>query len=213
MHVVKNQLEAVQVKQYSETLLPTDHGLFRCIIYRDAENLEHIAMVRGEISGQDRVLCRLHSECLTSEVLGSLKCDCKAQLDAALEAVAAAECGLVIYLRQEGRGIGLGNKIKAYALQEEGLDTVDANRQLGFDDDLRRYDVASAILDDLQVGSLLLLTNNPDKLDGLRSCSPRGLERVPLVTGTNRYNRPYLEAKRDRMGHMLDLGISSLPPR
>lgn len=210
MHIVKKNA-ADLVTRYAETELPTSHGMFRSIVYRDNDGAEHIVMVRGDLAGQDRVLCRVHSECLTSEVLGSLKCDCKSQLDAALEAVAAAERGLVIYLRQEGRGIGLGNKIRAYALQAEGRDTVDANRDLGFADDLRRYDVASAILDDLQVGSLLLLTNNPDKITGLQSCSERAIERVPIVVGTTRYNRSYLEAKRDRMGHMLDLGASALP--
>jgi GTP cyclohydrolase II len=200
------------VERYAETRLPTVHGMFRCIVFRDAQQVEHIAMVRGVVRHEERVLCRVHSECLTSEVLGSLKCDCKAQLDAALEAVAAAERGVVLYLRQEGRGIGLGNKIRAYALQELGLDTVDANRHLGFDDDLRRYDIASAMLDDLRVRSILLLTNTPDKVEGLRQTSSREIERVPLVVGTNRYNRDYLETKRDRMGHMLDLGRSSNLP-
>ena len=209
MHIVEKPAEGTVVR-YAETDLPTSHGMFRSIIYRDQNGAEHIAMVRGDIAGQDRVLCRVHSECLTSEVLGSLKCDCKSQLDAALEAVAAAERGLVIYLRQEGRGIGLGNKIRAYALQAQGMDTVDANRELGFEDDLRRYDVAAAILDDLQVGSLLFLTNNPDKINGLKRYSDRDIERVPIVVGTTKYNRAYLEAKRDRMGHMLDLGASSI---
>ncbi|MFH1808697.1 MAG: GTP cyclohydrolase II [Pseudomonadota bacterium] len=210
MHVLP-QIDARRalVERYSETRLPTVHGMFRCIVYRDAQQLEHVAMVRGVVRGESRVLCRVHSECLTSEVLGSLKCDCKAQLDAALEAVAAAERGVVLYLRQEGRGIGLGNKIQAYALQELGLDTVDANRHLGFADDLRCYDVASAMLDDLRVKSVLLLTNNPDKVEGLREASAREIERVPLVVGTNRYNRDYLETKRDRMGHLLDMGRSS----
>ncbi len=212
MHIVEKPAEGTVVR-YAETDLPTSHGMFRSIIYRDQNGAEHIAMVRGDIAGQDRVLCRVHSECLTSEVLGSLKCDCKSQLDAALEAVAAAERGLVIYLRQEGRGIGLGNKIRAYALQAQGMDTVDANRELGFEDDLRRYDVAAAILDDLQVGSLLFLTNNPDKINGLKRYSDRDIERVPIVVGTTKYNRAYLEAKRDRMGHMLDLGASSIRRR
>lgn len=209
MHVVEKPAKGTVIR-YAETDLPTSHGMFRSIIYRDQAGLEHVAMVRGELAGQQRVLCRVHSECMTSEVFGSLKCDCKSQLDAALEAVAAAERGIVIYLRQEGRGIGLGNKIRAYALQAQGRDTVDANRDLGFADDLRRYDVAAAILDDLKIGSLLFLTNNPDKISGLHRYSDRDIERVPIVVGTTKYNRAYLEAKRDRMGHMLDLGVSSL---
>lgn len=208
MHIFEKPAEGTVIR-YAETDLPTSHGMFRSIIYRDQAGAEHIAMVKGDLAGQDRVLCRVHSECLTSEVLGSLKCDCKSQLDAALEAVASAGRGLVIYLRQEGRGIGLGNKIRAYALQAQGRDTVDANRDLGFADDLRRYDVAAAILDDLEIGSLLFLTNNPDKITGLQRYSDRDIERVPIVVGTTKYNRAYLEAKRDRMGHMLDLGASA----
>ncbi|MBN2359465.1 MAG: GTP cyclohydrolase II [Deltaproteobacteria bacterium] len=192
------------VERFSETLLPTARGLFRCVVFRDGDSLEHIAMVRGVVANGERVLCRVHSECLTSEVLGSVKCDCKAQLDAALDAVAEAECGVVVYLRQEGRGIGLGNKIRAYALQEFGLDTVDANRHLGFADDLRRYDVAAAILEHLHVRSVVLLTNNPNKIEGLVSNGIRVDERRSLVVGTNEHNHKYLIAKRERMGHWLD---------
>ena len=198
------QERRLYVERFSETVLPTVRGPFRCLVFRDGEGSEHIAMVRGVVANCERVLCRVHSECLTSEVLGSVKCDCKAQLDAALEAVAEAGNGVVVYLRQEGRGIGLGNKIRAYALQEFGLDTVDANRHLGFADDLRSYEVAAAILELLRVRSVVLLTNNPSKVEGLVSHGIRVDERLPLVVGTNAHNHDYLLTKRARMGHWLD---------
>ncbi|HET6284732.1 MAG TPA: GTP cyclohydrolase II, partial [Polyangia bacterium] len=164
---------------------------------------EHVAMVRGNVAGTG-VLCRVHSECWTSEVLGSLKCDCREQLDAALERVAAEGTGLIVYLRQEGRGIGLGNKVRAYALQNGGADTVEANLALGFEADERTYDLAAAILHDLGVKSVRLLTNNPLKVAGLKSAGVVVADRIAHWVGENQYNAGYLAVKRRKMGHHPD---------
>lgn len=195
---------------YARSALPTVHGLFDLRVWREGE-IEHLALSVGEVAGAERLPVRVHSECLTGEVLGSLKCDCKAQLDAALAAIQASGRGVVLYLRQEGRGIGLGNKIRAYRLQEQGVDTVDANRLLGFADDLRRYDVAAAMLRALGVKSVALVTNNPQKVDGLRAAGIDVVERVPLVTGLNAVNADYLETKRVRMGHLYTPGEMTAP--
>ena len=195
-----------KIERYAETLLPTQFGEFKCIIYRDVSGKEHIAMIAGEIAGQDAVLCRIHSECLTSEVLGSVKCDCKSQLDLALEKIQDKGEGLVIYMRDEGRGIGLGNKIRAYALQEQGVDTVDANRMLGLPDDTRDYTIAAQILQDLQVDSVCLMTNNPLKVNGLENGGIRVQSRVEHITDAPQHAVDYLETKRARMGHLLPEG-------
>ncbi|MFZ9886745.1 MAG: GTP cyclohydrolase II [Myxococcota bacterium] len=189
-------------QRFAETILPTRHGDLRCVVFRSHDGTEHVAMVAGEVDDGDAVLCRVHSECLTSEVLGSLKCDCKEQLDAALARIAREGRGIVLYLRQEGRGIGLGNKIAAYSLQERGHDTVDANRLLGLPDDAREYDVAAAMLRDLGVEKVALMTNNPLKLNGL---TEHGIDvvRVPHIIPAARQASGYLQAKRDRMGHAL----------
>ena len=170
---------------------PHQHGLSR----------DHVALTMGDLDGAENLLVRVHSECLTSEVFGSLKCDCKLQLEAAQRAIAEAGRGAVIYLRQEGRGIGLANKIKAYELQVAGHDTVDANRLLGLPDDAREYDSAAAMLRYLGVRSIRLMTNNPAKVDGLRDLGVEvsGLERVLVLT--NPWSASYLETKRERMGH------------
>ena len=192
------------VSRYAEADVPTEYGLMRVVVYREpGSDLEHCAIVSGDVRGASDVLCRVHSECFTGEVLHSLKCDCREQLDIALRGIAAAGNGLVIYLRQEGRGIGLGNKIKAYALQQQGADTVDANRLLGFGVDLRRYHCASAILADQGVQSIALLTNNPDKVQALRADGVNVSSRVPMVVQENVHNREYLDTKRDRLGHLI----------
>jgi GTP cyclohydrolase II len=190
----------IEAIRYAEAEIPTTHGTFRLIVYRIGGE-EHLAVVRGDVTGDD-VLCRVHSECMTGEVLGSLKCDCRAQLDMALAAIARAGRGVLVYLRQEGRGIGLGNKIRAYALQAEGKDTVEANLSLGFAADLRSYDMAAAILRDLGVRSVALMTNNPDKLAGLEEAGIEVAAHVPHWTADHEHNRDYLEVKRAKMGHI-----------
>jgi GTP cyclohydrolase II len=197
--------------RYAEAELPTVHGPFRLVVYRDQADAnsdaatveEHMAIVRGNVAGAN-VLTRVHSECWTSEVIGSLKCDCREQLDAALERIAAEGTGVVVYLRQEGRGIGLGNKVRAYALQNGGADTVEANLALGFEADARRYDLAAAILADLGVRSIRLLTNNPLKVAGLRSAGVAVGERISHWVGENQHNAAYLAVKRRKMGHHPD---------
>lgn len=188
-------------ERYAEADIPTKHGPFRIVVYRFGAE-EHLAVIRGEVAGKERVLCRVHSECMTGEVLGSLKCDCRDQLDAAMAAIAEAGRGLVVYLRQEGRGIGLGNKIRAYALQAEGKDTVDANLALGFAADLRSYEQAAAILAELGVASVALMTNNPNKLAGLEQAGVKVAEHVPLWIEGHEHNREYLEVKRAKLGHL-----------
>lgn len=189
---------------YAHTVLPTEHGVFDVRVIRDANDREHLAFSVGDLAGADDVLMRMHSECMTSEVFGSLKCDCKAQLDAALQRIQEAGRGVVIYLRQEGRGIGLGNKIRAYALQSAGADTVDANRRLGFDDDLRDYDIAVQAIAALGIRSVRLMTNNPLKLNALLEAGIEVRGREPIVTGINVVNLHYMQTKRERMGHLYD---------
>ena len=183
---------------YAETILPTVWGNFRCLVFRDANEIEHVAMLKGE--PRTPALCRIHSECLTGEVFGSTKCDCKQQLDRAFEQI-AIEGGVLIYLRQEGRGIGLGNKIKAYALQETGLDTVDANRMLGFSDDERQYDVAIEILKELEIHSVELMTNNPAKIKALEAAGIWVNHRAHKVSPASDEAKNYLAVKQHKMGH------------
>jgi 3,4-dihydroxy 2-butanone 4-phosphate synthase / GTP cyclohydrolase II len=185
-----------------ETLVPTEHGSFRFRAYRDRQTgADHLAIISG--NPKNGTLLRVHSECLTGEVFGSEKCECGPQLDAALDAI-QEEGGIVIYMRgHEGRGIGLINKLKAYRLQEDGLDTLDANLALGFPADGRDYGAAVGILEDLGISEVRAITNNPEKLRQLGERGITVLERVPLVVGVGEYNEKYLEAKRDRMGHVL----------
>ncbi len=191
------------VEIYSEAPLPTERGLFRTVVFRErATGREHVAMVMGDVRGH-AVLARVHSECLTSEVLGSLKCDCRAQLDRALDFIAARGRGVLLYLRQEGRGIGLGNKIKAYALQAGGADTYQANRALGFPDDLRDYGVAAGMLRLLGVRSVQLITNNPLKVQGLTEAGVPVRRRVALPSPTNPHNVEYLRTKAEQTGHLI----------
>jgi len=200
----------MKLTRYAEAELPTSHGPFRVFVFRDADAPpgapaeEHMAIVRGDLTGASSVLCRVHSECWTSEVLGSLKCDCRDQLDAALERIASEGAGVIVYLRQEGRGIGLGNKIRAYALQNDGADTVEANLALGFAADGRTYDLAAAILADLGVRSVRLLTNNPLKVAGLKAAGVVVADRIAHWVGENQYNAGYLAVKRRKMGHHPD---------
>jgi len=199
------------LERFSEADLPTARGTFKLIVFREKRSardhvaVEHVAMVMGDISGLEGVPVRVHSECLTSEVFGSLKCDCRQQLDRALDFVAQNGRGVVLYLRQEGRGIGLGNKIKAYALQQAGADTYDANRQLGFADDLRTYDVAAEMLRSLGVRSVDLITNNPLKIAALVEEGIPVRRRIPSRTEHNPHNVDYLRTKRERTGHLIEL--------
>lgn len=191
------------VERYSEANLPTRFGAFRCVVYKELDgNKEHVAVIVGDVEGAEDVLIRVHSECLTGEVLHSLKCDCRAQLDLALERIQQAGTGAVLYLRQEGRGIGLGNKIRAYAMQDQGLDTVDANLALGFDDDQRGYLVAADMIRDLGVKSVALMTNNPRKVEGLEGDGIRVSRREAHEIEAHEHNRDYLKTKQDRLGHL-----------
>lgn len=186
--------------------LTTAYGDFRLIGFKDrATGLEHAALVLGDLSDGAPALVRLHSECLTGDAFGSCHCDCGPQLRGGLAAIEAERRGILLYLRQEGRGIGLLNKIRAYALQEQGADTLDANRMLGLPADARDYGVAAAMLAALQVGSVRLMTNNPAKVDGLRANGIIVSERVPLQIGRNRRNGVYLDTKAHRMGHLFDI--------
>lgn len=191
--------------RYAESDIPTEYGDLRVVVYREGD-IEHLAIVRGDVSGAEDLLVRVHSECLTGEVLHSLKCDCREQLDLALRRIVEADKGIVVYLRQEGRGIGLGNKIRAYALQSQGYDTVDANRALGFEDDLRRYGIAAFMLEDLGVKSVRLMTNNPAKVEALAKDGVVVTGRVEHLAEPHEGNRGYLESKQQRMGHLYDVG-------
>jgi GTP cyclohydrolase II len=190
--------------------VPTEHGTFTMCVFRwQGDDEEHVAMVRGDVVGKEGVAVRVHSECLTSEVFHSLKCDCREQLHSALEEIARRDCGVLLYLRQEGRGIGLANKIRAYALQAHGADTVDANRMLGLPDDARRYDMAALMLRHLGVKSIKLMTNNPQKVEELRALGVEVVDRIPVLIPPNPYSAGYLEAKRVRMRHQLPSRPSS----
>ncbi|MBM2845598.1 MAG: ribB, partial [Bacteroidetes bacterium] len=192
------------VQRLVTTNLPTKYGTFQIYLYRsETDNKDHIALVKGEIRPDAPVLVRVHSECLTGDLFGSLRCDCNEQLIAAILMVEKAGSGIVLYMRQEGRGIGLVNKLKAYKLQDEGLDTVEANEKLGFRPDLRDYGIGAQILRDLGVKKIRLLTNNPKKVVGLHGYGLEIVERVPLEMDANEVNERYLRTKRDKMGHLI----------
>jgi GTP cyclohydrolase II len=206
----------MDLTRYSEARMPTPHGEFRIHVYRTGRSAdlgasalgggveEHVAMVMGDVSGDGgaAVLARVHSSCFTGEVLGSQRCDCRAQLQAALARIAREGRGVLVYLVQEGRGIGLGNKVRAYALQDDGHDTVEANLQLGFDADLRSYDLAAAILRDLGVASVRLMTNNPAKLEGLAAAGIPVTAHEPHWVDAHEHAADYLEVKKTKMGHI-----------
>lgn len=200
---LNEQIASVTGMRYAEATLPTNFGNFRCIVYRLHDGFEHVALIMGEIDNQSSVLCRIQSECLTGEVFGSLRCDCKHQLDLAMEKIAEQGSGVVLYLRQEGRGIGLGNKIRAYNLQENGVDTVDANRILGFPDDGRDFSCAIRILRDLNVASVKLMTNNPNKVDSLVNAGVHVVERLSHIVDIPIPAKDYMQVKGVRMGHFI----------
>ncbi len=192
------------VKRISSAHLPTRYGDFQIILYRsDIDKKDHIALVKGELPSEKPVLVRVHSECLTGDIFGSLRCDCNDQLTAAMKMVDKHGSGVVLYMRQEGRGIGLENKIQAYKLQDEGLDTVEANEKLGFRADLRDYGIGAQILLDLGIRKMSLLTNNPKKIVGLEGYGLEIVERIPLEIESHPLNEKYLKAKRDKLGHLI----------
>ena len=195
---------ATDMEFVAQASLPTRYGEFTIFAFRERSNgKEHTAVVRGEVGGKERCPVRMHSECHTGDVMASLRCDCRDQLEASLRYIASHEYGAVIYLRQEGRGIGLANKIRAYAMQDLGFDTVEANTYLGLPEDARTYTVAAEIIRSLGIKSLLLMTNNPDKIEKLQAGGIPVVGRIPVVVGPTSYSRRYLKTKRKRMHHML----------
>jgi len=198
----------VLVHKMAEARIPTEFaGEFKAVVYtNDVDSHEHLALVKGEIDSEKQVLVRVHSECLTGDVFGSARCDCGLQLSAAMKMINQEGCGIVLYMRQEGRGIGLVNKLKAYNLQdEEGMDTVEANLKLGFKADLRDYGIGAQILRDLGVRKMGLLTNNPKKIVGLEGYGLEVVDRFPIDVGAGDQNKEYLQCKRDRMGHLIEV--------
>jgi 3,4-dihydroxy 2-butanone 4-phosphate synthase/GTP cyclohydrolase II len=194
------------VERVAEAKLPTRYGEFVVIAYRSkVDPDQHVALVKGDITGDEPVMVRVHSECLTGDVFGSLRCDCGGQIALAMEKIAAEGRGVFLYMRQEGRGIGFHNKLRAYALQDQGLDTVEANIALGFDADLRDYGIGAQILADLGLHKIRLLTNNPKKVIGLESYGLHIVEIVDLITPPTPYNLEYLKTKQKKLGHLLDL--------
>ena len=194
------------VERMGEAVVPTEFGSFNCVAYRSTiDGIEHLAFVKGEITGKEPILVRVHSECLTGDVFGSRRCDCGPQLAAAMSLIEDAGVGVVVYLRgHEGRGIGIGHKIRAYSLQDQGFDTVDANTELGLPVDSREYGIGAQILADLGVHELKLMTNNPAKYGGLGGYGLSVVERVPINTVPTPENEAYLRTKRERMGHLLN---------
>jgi GTP cyclohydrolase II len=203
-HSCSKELAHVCVNIVAVADLPTKYGDFQVVaFFNNDDNKEHVALVHGDVCGKENMPVRLHSECLTGDAIGSLRCDCRDQLVESLKKVASMENGLILYLRQEGRGIGLINKMKAYQLQDFGLDTVDANLALGFRDDERDYAIASHMLRSLKVLSIQLITNNPRKIKGLQKYGTEVSGRIPIVVKPNVHNEKYLRTKMEKSGHLL----------
>lgn len=191
------------VTHVGEALFPSRYGTFRIHAFRSDDGGEHLALVRCEHAPHGAVPVRIHSRCLTGDALTSLRCDCRAQLETSMRYLEKKKCGILIYLDQEGRGIGLANKIKAYALQDKGMDTVEANLSLGFGEDMRDFSVAAEILRHFGVGEISLLTNNPKKMEAMEREGIKVVMRIPLVTKPTKFSRKYLETKKKRMNHLL----------
>ena len=203
-HIARKEENLLSVTFAASAQLPTQWGLFTIHGFEEtATRKEHVALVLGDIDSLDSVLCRVHSECLTGDCMFSLRCDCGPQLQHAMQAVAQAGSGIILYLRQEGRGIGLLNKIKAYALQDSGADTVEANEQLGFDADGREYAICKPMFEHFKVSKVRLMTNNPRKVEALESMGVEVTEIVPIHMGSNPHNESYLAVKVDKLGHMM----------
>jgi 3,4-dihydroxy 2-butanone 4-phosphate synthase/GTP cyclohydrolase II len=194
------------IQRVAEANLPTPYGEFKVIAFKSRTDPdEHLALVMGDVATDEPILVRVHSQCLTGDVFGSLRCDCGEQINMAMQKIAKEGRGVVLYMRQEGRGIGIHNKIKAYALQDKGMDTVEANVELGFAPDLRDYGIGAQILADLGVRNMRVMTNNPKKISGLESYGLKVAETVPITTEPNKYNRRYLTTKQKKMGHLLKI--------
>ena len=191
------------IRKTVESNLPTKYGSFKVIAYEDCNHGQHLALVKGEVKGKENVFVRVHSECLTGDALGSLRCDCGPQLEKALQIIGKND-GVLLYMAQEGRGIGLMNKIAAYHLQDHGMDTVQANLKLGFRADARDYTIGAQILADLGLSTIKLLTNNPKKIEGLEKYKLQIIERVPIISKPTKLNRKYLNTKKEKLGHYLE---------